>query len=150
MKPVLVNIDMLAPAARVWRICTDIANAAETIPMITRIEFLGEVRHGLGTRWRETRIMFGREAVEELEITEWRPPEEYVVSARHHGHDYRAVVRVVARGEATRLEYEFSATPRSFGARILGAILGPLTKGMLVKALTEELEAIKRRCEAGD
>ena len=147
MKPVLVTIDIGAPADRVWEVCTDIAHAHETIPAITRIEILGEIQHGLGLRWRETRMMFGKEATEELEIIEWRPPREYVVGANHHGHAYRAVVRVVPSGAGSRLEYEFSAAPLGFAARVLGWIMGPLTKGMLVKALNEEVQAIKTRCE---
>jgi carbon monoxide dehydrogenase subunit G len=150
MKSVAVGVRIDAPARRVWEVCSDIAHAADTIPDITKIEFLGESRQGVGTRWRETRLMSGREVTEVLEIAEWHPPESYVVVARHHGHEFRAVVRVASDGTWARLEYDFGARPLTFVGRVAGALLGPLTRGSLVRALTAELAAIKRRCEARD
>ena len=149
MKPVTVSIEVAAPADRVWAVVTDIGSAQSSIPAIRKIEFLGEKRHGLGTRWRETRVMFGREATEDLEITEWRPPGEYVVTARSHGCDYRSVVRVLPAPAGARLEFEFGATTRTLVAGILAALTLPFMGRAIRKALSDDLAALKRRCEAG-
>ena len=147
MKPVTAAVEVAAPAERVWAVVTDIGNAQSNIPAIRKVEFLGETRHGLGTRWRETRVMFGREATEDLEITEWRPPREYVVRARNHGCDYCSVVRVHARGAASTLEFEFSARPLTLFAKIMAGLTLPLMGKAIRNALDGDLAALKRRCE---
>ena len=71
MKTLTCSVEVNAPAARVWDLITDIEHAHEFIPGIKAIEILGDKKSGLGLRWRETRVMFGKEATETLEITEW-------------------------------------------------------------------------------
>ncbi|MFM7050997.1 MAG: SRPBCC family protein [Planctomycetota bacterium] len=148
MKPITVSIDIAAPAERVWDRISDIENAARTIPAIRSIEILSETRRGLGTRWRETRVMFGREATETMEITGWRPPHEYVASAASHGSEYRSALRVTPAGAGCRLEFEFSARPVSFAAKVLSFVLAPVMRGAVVKALRADLGAIRAACEA--
>ena len=41
---------------------------------LVRLEKLTEAPYGVGTKWRETRKMFGREASELFEVTEFDPP----------------------------------------------------------------------------
>jgi carbon monoxide dehydrogenase subunit G len=147
MKPVQVSVSIDASAQRVWEVCSYIEHAADAIPDIVRIEFIGAVRQGVGMRWRETRRRSGREVTKVLEIAEWNEPEAYVALARHHGHEFRATVCVVPEGAGARLEYDFRATPVTFLGRVAGALLGPLSRGTLVRALHGELAAIKRRCE---
>ena len=147
MKPLVQSVRIDAPAEAVWRTVTDIGRCHEIIPSIRRIEMLGDAPCGLGARWRETRIMFGREATEVLEITEWRPPTEYVVGATSHGCEYRTVVRVRPDGAGCVLEYEFASKPLTIMARIMGALMIPLMKGTLCKARMEDLHAIKSHCE---
>ena len=46
------------------------------IPDITALEMLSEGPFGEGTRWRETRVMFKKEAVEEMWVTGFPPPHD--------------------------------------------------------------------------
>jgi len=59
---------------RVFQALTDLDAAAQWMPGYVSIERTGDVRQGVGTRWRETRRMFGREATEEFEVTLYHPP----------------------------------------------------------------------------
>lgn len=147
MKPVTVRVDIAAPADRVWSLVSDIERGHKAIPAIKRIEFLSDRRTGLGTRWRETRIMFGRDATEDLEITGWLPPHEYTVSATSHGCEYRSVLRVAPSGAGSTLEFEFSARPFTLSARIMGGIMLPLMRKAMVKALANDLAGIKSAAE---
>ena len=70
-----------APRSDVFKLFTDIENASDRISGIRKLEVLSEVRSGVGLRWRETRVMFGKEATEEMEITGFDEPESYVVEA---------------------------------------------------------------------
>jgi uncharacterized protein YndB with AHSA1/START domain len=64
-----------APVARVFETVAHIDRFQEAIPHITNVEFLTETHSGVGTRFRETRLMRGREASTELEVTEYVPDE---------------------------------------------------------------------------
>ena len=147
MTSVTVSVAIAAPQQAVWERITDIEHAHERIPAIKRIEILSPQRHGLGLRWRETRIMFGKEATEVMEITEWRPPHEYVTSAQSHGSDYRCTLRVEPTAEGSTLSFHFTATPLTLMARVMGMLMGPLMRGAIAKALQGDLNAIKASCE---
>jgi len=82
MKPLACQINIAAPSALVWSVVTDIERAAENIPAIKSVEILDGPRTGKGLRWRETRVMFGREATEVMEIAEWKPPTSHLSGER--------------------------------------------------------------------
>jgi hypothetical protein len=68
-----------APAERVWEVLTDVAHADQTLSGVEYVELISEGPYRVGTRWRETRRMFGKEATEQLQVTvaevptRWRP-----------------------------------------------------------------------------
>ncbi len=64
---------------RVFEALTDLEGAAGWMPGLARIERVGDVREGRGTRWRETRMMGGKEVTEELEVTHYHPPTHLTV-----------------------------------------------------------------------
>lgn len=66
---------MNAPVECVFGAMTSIDEAADWLPGAGRIENVtgGELK--VGSVWRETRNMFGREATEEFEVTEIVPNE---------------------------------------------------------------------------
>lgn len=148
MKPVILSVNVAAPPARVWSIVTDIENATTNLPAIKRLEFIGPARQGPGTRWRETRVCFGREVTEELVISEWRPPHEYVVTTQHRGSANRCAVRVRAVGTGAQLEYEFSITAHTLVARVASTLMLPFIEKAIRKALSDDLDALKQRCES--
>ena len=66
-----VSKQISAPHQAVFEKFTDFAHVAENVRGIERMEILTDGPIGQGTRFRETRIMFNREATEEMEITDW-------------------------------------------------------------------------------
>lgn len=148
MTSISVSVAIAAPQDTVWKCITDIERAHERIPAIRRIEILSPQRHGLGLRWRETRIMFGKEATEVMEITQWRPPHEYVTSAQSHGSDYRCTLSVAPTAAGSMLSFHFTATPLTLTAKVMGTLMAPLLRGAITKALQGDLNAIKASCES--
>ncbi len=55
-----------APADTVWQVLTDLDNAADTLSGVIRIERLAGEGYAVGTKWRETRKMMGKEATEDM------------------------------------------------------------------------------------
>jgi len=75
------EVDVAAPPARTFEVFTDIPGAAGRISAIKKVELLTPLPVGVGTRWKETRVMFGREAVETMWISAFEPPRRAVMEA---------------------------------------------------------------------
>lgn len=74
-----------ATADRVWETLTDLDGATSMLPGLVSIERLGGPEYGVGTRWRETRRMFGTNATEVLEVTAVKPERSTTVHADNRG-----------------------------------------------------------------
>ena len=139
-----------APASRVWQIITDLELCEQVITGIDGIEILaGGERFGVGTRWRETRTMLGKQATEEMEVTAIEPGRSYVVEAGRASVLYRSTLTVDALDEGrSRLSMSFGAEPKSMAARVLAATVGRLFVGATKKALRRDLDDVAAAAEA--
>lgn len=143
-----VTVD--APSDQVWRIVSDIENSSGTVTGIDEIEVLERPPEGLlGLKWRETRTLFGKTAVETMWITEVVDGSHYVAEARSHGTHYLTKVFVADEGARTRLGMEFVGEPETLGAKVFSVILAPMMKGAMKKALLQDLVDVKAAAEAG-
>lgn len=123
--------EIAAPPERVFQVASDLRGAVGRIRAITKIEVLTEGPVRMGTRFRETRTMFGRAATEEMEITAFDPPRSYAVGAESCGCRYRTELRFTPKGSGTELEFTFSATPLTFMGKFMGLLMRPLAKKMI-------------------
>lgn len=136
-----------APRAAVFAAATDFANAASTISAITKMEMLTDGPVGVGTRFRETRTMFGRPATEEMTVSAYDPPRSYTLSAESHGARYETVLSFRETGTGTELEMRFGAEPLTFMAKLMGLLMKPMMKKM-VAVCGKDLEDIAAAAEA--
>jgi carbon monoxide dehydrogenase subunit G len=65
-----------APPERAFQGLTDLEKAEAWMPGLIRIERLGSTA-GVGSRWRETRKMYGKDVTEEFEVTAFEPPSRF-------------------------------------------------------------------------
>ena len=148
MSVMTVERDVSAPAETVWAIVTDLERTAEVVGAITA---LGRTDGGsgfeVGTAWKETRVMFGREATESMAVTEVDEGRSYTVESESRGVLYRSVMRVEPAGEGCHLSWQFGAEPRSTSAKLM-SIVGKLFEGSTRKALSADLDDIARAAEA--
>jgi len=136
-----------AERAHVFEVFCDLDSAAANLDAITKIEVLaGPAQLNVGTKWRETRIMFGREATEEMWVTAYETNTSYVVEAESNGTRYRTEYWFSAEGKGTLVTMTFSGRPVSLGARLASPI-GVLFIGATKKALHQDLVQLKRACE---
>ena len=139
-----VQRTIAAPADLVFAAVADVEHFARAVEDIERVEFVSETRAGLGTRFRETRVMRGREATVELEITEFAPPERVRFLSEAGGVQWDTVFEVTAAGDgSTRMSMVMEATPLTFMARLFM----PLMKGMVRKAIASDMDAVEAYCE---
>ena len=132
-----------------WEVVTDLAGAPDRIAAIKSLEVLTEQPFGVGTRWRETRAMFGKEATEEMEVSAVTPGESYTTEAESCGCHYTCVVRVAPDGTGSRLSMSMAAKPLTLVARVMSVVMMPMMRGMVVKAFAKDLADIKAAAERG-
>ncbi len=148
MSEIAVSRFVAAPPERVWEVVTDLENAVGVLSGVTAVERLdGGEGFAVGTRWRETRTMFGREATEVMEVTAIDPGRAYTVAADGRGARYRSTVSVTPAGEGSTLAMTFGAEPRGVVGKILAATIGRLFAGPTRKALRQDLDDIAKAVE---
>lgn len=146
-----VSREIGAPAERVWGLITDLPNSPSVMTAISSVEILsGGPEFGVGTRWRETRTMFGREATEEMEVRDVDPGRWYTVTAESHGTRYESRFEVFPAGDhACILRMTFAGEPTSTVSRVMSATVGRLFAGATRKAVEQDLADIASAAEAG-
>jgi carbon monoxide dehydrogenase subunit G len=148
MSNVTTRRTIQAPAERVWALATDIPRSAQTLSGVNRIEMLSEGDFGPGTRWRETRTMFGREATEEMWVTEVDPGRAYTVEADSHGAHYVSTFAFTAvTPQQTEVVLDFGAQPHGTVAKVLAKVTGPVASRSVAKALQKDLDDLAAAAE---
>ena len=135
-----------APLTEVFRVYSDFGNAAARVEGIENIEILTDGPIGTGTRFRETRIMFGRESNEEMEITEFEPNKKYTVEAFSCGAQFKTVFRFQPNGNTTNVDVELNTRNVSLFAKLMSP-LGFLMAGSMKKIFASDIDQLKQYCE---
>lgn len=133
---------------RVFATMTEVDGFQHWMQGFVGVEKLTEGPVGVGTEWRETRKMFGREASEVFEVTAYEPPSR--LGLRVDG----------TRGASRKGEYRFEyvLAPEGTGTRLrmtgevdmpglLGRVMSRLFIGMFKKACDKDMAAMKQHAE---
>jgi len=129
-----------APLERVFSLTNNIDRAMEWLPAGVRIEKLTEGPVRVGSRYRETRMILGRDDTEIYEITVYDPPNRSEVFAEGRHGEFRFRIDFAAAGpDATRVELIASATRLGCA----GVILYPVVRGILRRHTVADLAGLK-------
>lgn len=136
-----------APAAAVFDTVANATNYTKAVSDIVKVEFLTDRRSGVGTRFRETRVMGRRVATTELEVTEYVENERIRMVSDAGGTVWDSLFTVTPAkdGDATWLDLVMEARPY----RLLSRILVPLMRSAVAKAVARDMDAVKAHLEAG-
>jgi carbon monoxide dehydrogenase subunit G len=144
-----VQKEVNAAPARVWDLLTDVDAYETLIRGITKVEILSESPDfKVGTRWLETRRMFGGEATEEMTVTQVDPGKSYTVEAESHGAHYKWVLSVEPSENGSILKMTFHAKPTGVVPGILANTIGRLFEHTTHKTLQDELDDIAAAAKA--
>lgn len=138
-----LSLSIAAPLATVFAAIAHPENFERVAPQLKRIEFLSETRRGTGTRFRETRLMKGREAVTELEITEYAENTFVRMVADTHGTVWDTLFTVTPEGDGTRLTLSMDARPHAWAQKLIV----PLIRKVVAGAVEEDMRSVKAWCE---
>lgn len=146
MATVRITKHIAAPRERVFEVASDFAAAPRAIASIKAVELLTEGPVGLGTRFRQTRVVLDREATEEMEVTSFDRPRSFEIAAETHGCRIRTMMNFEHNGDGTDVEFRFDATPVSASARLMAAMLEPMLN-LLAEACGRDLDDLKNASE---
>ncbi len=137
-----------APIEDVFARMVDLENWPQYISDVTEVEVFTPGPVGVGTRFRETRIMFGREASEDMTFSEFDPPRRFLLTAENHGTRYRADHVLSQSADGTKVQVDFGGEPVSLTAKIF-SVLAWFMASSVKKALEKDLIDLKVACEGG-
>jgi carbon monoxide dehydrogenase subunit G len=151
MPHVAVQTRIHAPPNVVFSAITDFANAPRRITGIEAVQMLTDGPVGKGTRFRETRIVFGKQASETMTVTAWDPPRSYTLGCQSCGCEYSFTL--ACQGDArdagaTIVDATIDARPMTFLARLFSP-LSRLMMGSCRKAFEKDLDDLRRSIESG-
>jgi uncharacterized protein YndB with AHSA1/START domain len=134
--------------AAIWAAITNIENASEFISGIEKIEVLEKPANGLvGLRWRETRMLFGKPATAEKRITDASENEFYKTRAEDGGFVFLTTKSISESSGGMTLTESHESKPQSIVARFMSIPMVLFFKGVIKKALLQDLNDIKAAVE---
>ena len=146
MRPITLSKHVNAQPEKVYAAVTDIPGWPSRIGRIERVEMLTDGPVRVGTRFRETRKMMGRECSETMEVMGLEPSRSVVLGAESNGCRYRVEKRFVPENGGTRIDMTFEATPLTFGAKVLSVVFAPMAK-MMTKECARDLDDLAAAIE---
>lgn len=145
MKPIVATRTIKAPLDLVFQTVSDVRNFRAAVPHIVKIEFLSDQQVGVGTRFRETRVMHGREQAVEIEIAEHVENERVRMVSDAGGAIWDTEFSLSKAGGDVELNMRMDVRPYRFLARMMIALI----RGMVAKGVESDMDAVKSFCEAG-
>ena len=132
-----------APIETVFSAISDVDHFAEVRPQVVKIDYLSEIHSGVGTRFRETRRMKGKDTTNDLEITEYEPGRRIRFVTASHGTTWDSIYIVKPQAPGTVLALTMEATSETW----LPKIMVLLISGVLQTALEGDMDTVKAFCE---
>ena len=141
------EIDIAAPIDKVFSAFSDLEAIEKNITGIQTIELVtGPAKMEVGTTWKETRFVFGKEATETMWVTELTPNKSYSVEAQSNGTKYHSVYTFTEEHGSTHVHTTFTCTPQTITAKFLYTIFFFIKKS-LKKMLLQDMQDVKKVCE---
>tara|TARA_B100000508_G_scaffold130948_1_gene118711 strand:+ start:4206 stop:4664 length:459 start_codon:yes stop_codon:yes gene_type:complete len=144
-----VSVEINKPREEVWKAIVDFENCSNYIESITDLQVLEKPADTLiGFKWKETRVLFGKEATETMWITDYVENEYYQTRAESHGSIYKSWLSIEQVGDKSQLTMSFEGQAQSFFAKVFSVLMGSMMKGSMKKALLKDLNDIKGYLES--
>ena len=143
MSRTTVSRTIRAPIERVFDTIAHIENFSKAVPHITKVEFLSETRRGVGTKFKETRLMGKREASSVLEVTEYVENERVRMVSDQGGTIWDTVFTVAPSDDGIDLTMVMDAK----AYKLMAKYFNPLLKGMIQRHIESDMDAVKAFCE---
>jgi uncharacterized protein YndB with AHSA1/START domain len=149
MKEFVVSRHVEATPQRVFALFTDFANAAQHVRAIENLELLTPGPVGKGTRFRETRTLYGRSHSEDMEVIEFEPGHSYTIGCDSCGARYRTRISISPEARGSFVRMHTTVEPLTLYAKLMGVLMAPLLRSMQ-KAIEQDLSDLRAVAEKKD
>ena len=144
---ITVSEEISASRECIWNIITDIDTWEDTISGIVSIEVINRPEAGIvGLKWREKRVLFGRDAVETMWISAAEPNSWYETTAENHGAIYSTRLSLHDSDDKVVLTMTFSAKPTTIVSKMM-SVMSFMFNGTMRKMLQKDLTDVRRIAE---
>ena len=126
----------------VFDFVTSPGNATKVAPSVRSMVQISDGPVGVGTRYRETRTMRGKDRQAELEVVAFEPPQDYAIKNLTEG--IETVYRFAFRPEANGTRAELVCDVTASGGKKL---MLPLVAAVLKKEDGDHLKRVKKLLE---
>lgn len=137
-----------APIEHVYQRALDLENWPEQIEAIVAVEKLSEGPVGNGTKFTETRVMFGKEHAETMTFADVVPNKSYTLVCDSCGVHYESTHTLIPDNGGTTLRMEMSSKPYKLSSKIMSPVMGLFMKGAMKKMINKDFDDLARACEA--
>ncbi len=144
MKPITASRSIDAPINVIFQTVSEPEKIRCAVPPITEIEFLSETRHGVGTRFRQGRMMNGREVSCVLELTQFVVNQHVRMFCDQGGTIWDSVFTTTQQDDHVVLDLHMDIKPHTLFAKIIT----PLIRRQIFKGVQSDMDAIKAYCES--
>ena len=147
MATVTVSNHVGAPVQQVFRVFTDIERGPEHVGGIKKVEMLTPGAVHLGSRWRETREVLGRNDSAEMEITAFELNRMYTITHHKAGVRIDTTFWFQPEGAGTKVSVDFELD----GGGVPPGLLAPLgwaIEGKVGRVLSDDLLDLKHSAES--
>jgi uncharacterized protein YndB with AHSA1/START domain len=147
MTTVTVQTRVNASPEIVFHAVSDIEGMPSTNPEVVRVAFLTEQHQGAGTRFRETRLMNGKEHHFELEVRDYDAQARrvrYVTDT--HGTVWDTTVVVDPDGSGARVQFSMDC----IGSTRLKRVMNRMLQGLFRRGMIKHAAMLKDYCESRD
>jgi polyketide cyclase/dehydrase/lipid transport protein len=148
-KTVKVEHHVAAAPERTFAVFSDLEHAADRVAGIKSLELLTPGPIGKGTRFKETRVMFGKEASETMEITDFQPGSSYTTEAASCGCHYKSTLDFVPAANGTRVVFSMTSTPQTFMAKLMMPLMSMMMTGAMKKCMLADFKDLAGVAESG-
>jgi hypothetical protein len=143
MKVVIEKFFAGVSKSELMELMSDPKKFEDIVEGITKVELLSGIGKGVGVIWRETRVMFGKEATEEMSISKYELDNGVIeIEAASHGVKYLTTYTFEENEKGVDLKMVFAGKPITFMAKLMTPI-GYLFIGTTKKLLLKDLEEIE-------
>ncbi|MEX2219461.1 MAG: SRPBCC family protein [Phycisphaerales bacterium] len=146
MRTIATSRTIAAPPARVFDIFSDLRTAPQRVRSIIRMEVLTDGPIGRGTRVRDTRKLFGKEATANMEIIDFQPGRSLTFLTHEGGMRYTTRFTFAPEGAGTRAEVHFTIEALTFTAKLCSPLMA-LMSGMMRKCFQADFADLQAAAE---
>ncbi|HHV20222.1 MAG TPA: hypothetical protein GXZ30_01575 [Propionibacterium sp.] len=142
---VAVSRTIAATPDDIWCVLTDLARWSVLLRHVVSLEVLTPGEYGVGTRWLESRSVFGRDSTQEYTVTEVNRPSQTAVETEHGDLLYRVEHLIEPSGDhsdsrpRTRVTVRLRSDQAGDGTTWIWRVLGAIGSRAIQEAMAQDL-----------